>query len=137
MSITESIRTYLCTCPFLKDGIINVDYLGEKPTEYTVECVPAAKEAKRYTDGSSLKQYLFLFASREYYGQDVLTNIENSRFYEQFSNWISQQDKKGIYPVLENGIPQKIETLSSGYLFHGNGTDARYQIQCRLTYYEK
>jgi hypothetical protein len=29
-SIIESIRTFFLTCPFLHDGRVNVDYLGEE-----------------------------------------------------------------------------------------------------------
>lgn len=136
MSIIESIRTFMCSCPFLKDGVINVDYLGNKPTEYVIEGVPTSKVVKQYADGGALKQYTFIFGSREYYGSDVLINIENSRFYEDFSNWLDSQSRAGVLPKLDSGMPQKIEALSTGYMFDGNGRDARYQIQCRLTYYE-
>lgn len=80
MSIIESIRTFIRTCPLLKDGRLNVDYLGNKPTEYTIDGVPTSTVIKRYTDGAALKQYAFIFGSREYYGEDTLKNIENSSF---------------------------------------------------------
>lgn len=137
MSIIESVRTFICTCPFLKDGAINVDYLGDRPTEYTIDGVPTADTVKRYADGGKLKQFTFVFGSREYYGEDTLKNIENSSFYEDFAAWLENQTNLGILPVLAVGKrAQKIEALSTGYMFDGAAGNARYQIQCRLTYYE-
>lgn len=138
MSIIESIRTFICTCPFLKDGVINVDYLGDTPTEYTVDGVPTTTTVKKYTDGGELKQYTFYFGSREYYGEDTLKNIENSKFYEDFAQWLKDKTDKKELPVLSTGkTAQKIEALSTGYMFDNSGGNARYQIQARLIYFEK
>lgn len=137
MSIIESIRTFICTFPLLKDGVINVDFLGAKPTEYTVDGIPSSNTIKKYADGGRLKQYTFYFASREYYGEDVLSNIANSSFYEDFGAWLTSQSKAGTLPVLTDGKEaQTIEALSTGYMFDGTAGNARYQIQCRLVYYE-
>lgn len=137
MSIIEAIRTFVLLCPFLKDGIINVDFLGDQPTEYTIDGVPTAEVVRKYADGGTLKRYTFIFASREYYGENALKNIENNNFYEDFSKWLEKQNNEGILPLLDNGrTSQKIEALTPGYLFDSSTNNARYQIQCRLTYYE-
>ena len=54
---------------------------------------------KRYVDGSSVRQFEFIFASRESYGQEVLQNIENSGFYEHFADWIEEKNKASEFPV--------------------------------------
>lgn len=137
MSIIESVRAYFCTCPYLKDGKMNVDYLGAEPTTYTVDAVPSSGVLKEYTDGGKLRQFLFVFASREYYGESVLSQLGNSGFYENLAHWIEEQSEEGNLPQLaENISPQKIEILSTGYLFDADERNARYQMQCRLIYYE-
>ena len=137
MSIIEAVRSYVCTCPLLKDGAIHVDYLGDLPSEYTIDGVPTSSIVKFYADGGALKQFTFIFASREYYGEDTLNNIANSNFYEEFAAWLDVQSSAGVLPVLDEGrIAQRIEAISTGYLFDGTAGNARYQIQCRLTYYE-
>lgn len=137
MSIIESIRTFICGCPLLKDGAIGIDFLGNAPTEYTIDGVPTSSIIKRYADGGALKQYTFYFGSREYYGTDVIKNIENSSFYEKFAAWLKEKSDRHELPELEGGkIPQAVEALSTGYMFDGGAGDARYQIQCRLIYYE-
>ena len=135
----EGIRAYMCSCPVLKDGcFLGVDYLGSEPTEYAIETIPTNRIIKKYVDGGSLREYLFLFASRECYGRDVLQNLENSGFFEQFASWIESQNSKGIYPDLGPGKSAcGIEALSNGYLFDETETNARYQIQCRIIYYQE
>ena len=137
MSIIESIRNFICGCPYLKEGRLNVDYLGADPTKYTVDSVPSSGILKEYTDGGKLRQYLFVFASREYYSDKVREQLENSGFYEDFARWIEQQNEAGHLPELSDGmVPQRIEVVSTGYLMDATEKNARYQIQCRLIYYE-
>ena len=80
--IIEAVRTFIKTCPYLQefDGAIrvNVDYLSDEPTSYSIEEVPIEPILKRYVDGSTRRQYAFIFTSRESYGADVLQNIANS-----------------------------------------------------------
>lgn len=136
MRIIESIRNYILTCPFLGDGRVNIDWLGVEPTEYSIDGTPVEPVVKKYIDGGSLRQFNFVFSSIEYYGQDVINNINNSGFYEDFAAWIEVQNKAGILPKLDNGRKAvRIETLNTGYLFGNSPDRARYQIQCRLVYY--
>lgn len=95
-TIIECIRDYVMTFPELKDGALLVDCLGSEPIGYTVETVPTDPIYKRYTDGSCIKQFLFIFASREYYGEDVIQNIENLGFYEHFADWIDSNNNSGL-----------------------------------------
>jgi len=136
--IIDSIRTYFLDCPLLENfAKLNVDFLGIDPTEYTIDSQPTSPVIKRYADGGTLKQYIFVFGSREYYGPDTLQNLENSGFYEQFSDWVEQQSNMGNLPKLSgNRRPLFMEVLTTGYLFDASEDNARYQIQCRLVYYE-
>ena len=61
----EEIRDFLKREGLLKNGKIGVNYLSEKPLHYTVDEVPTDPVIKRYTDGGSLRQCLFVIASRE------------------------------------------------------------------------
>lgn len=136
--IIDSIRDYMLNCPVLDAyAKLNVDFLGTQPTEYTIDSQPTTSIVKQYVDGSAIKQFVFVFGSREYYGPDVLQNIENSGFYEELSEWFDEQSKTGNLPTLKNGKKAiKIEALTTGYLFDATEDNARYQIQCRLIYYE-
>jgi len=132
--IIECIRDYVMTFPELKDGCLMVDYLSDTAIEYTVEAVPCDRIFRKYTDGGAVKQFLFIFASREFYNADVNQCIENLAFYEQFENWIESRNLDGIYPDLDGRTPVSLDVLTSGYSFDADPDTARYQIQLRLLY---
>lgn len=136
--IIDSIRTFIAKCPLLDMyARLNVDFLGAEATEYTIDSVPTTEVIRQYVDGGALKQYVFVFGSREYYGSDVLQNIENSGFYEQFAGWLEEKTNKGELPDLKgNKKAVKIEATTSGYLFDNTEENARYQLQGRLIYFE-
>jgi len=142
MTIIESVRNFIKTCPYLErfDGAVsvNVDCLSEEATSYSIEKIPTSPILKKYVGGGSLRQEVFIFCSREGYGEDVFQNIENSGFYEKFSEWIEEMNNKEIYPVLdEKRIPQKIEVTTNGYVFGTDIDNARYQIEFRLVYLQE
>ena len=115
-----------------------VDILGAEPVEYTVETVPCDPVHTRYVDGGCIKQFLFIFASREYFSADVNQAIENLEFYEKFEDWIEQQNDSGSLPELgDDREPVSIEVLTSGYSLSEEANTARYQIQLRLLYEEE
>mgnify|MGYP001136726506 FL=1 len=137
-SIIDALEKYFIGCELLKDGALRVDYLGEKPVEYTIEVLPCDPVVKRYLGGSTVRQYLFAFGSREFYSQERLQNIQNSAFYELLADWVETRSMSGILPELPDGMEaQQLEVVSSGYLFDGSMTNARYQIQLRLLYFKE
>ncbi len=138
LSIIESVRSFIATCPLLKDGkMLRVDYLGDTEIEYTVDGDISEPIIRKYVDGSSLRQFNFIFASREEYSSDVLKNIANSDFYDKFATWIEQQSNIGNLPELgEFMTPQYLELMTSGYIFDVTEKTARYQIQLKFVYYQ-
>lgn len=139
--IIDSIRKFIRTCPYLQEfnGAVkvNVDYLGDESTMYSIEETPCESIIKKYVDGSSIRQFEFIFCSRESYGPDVLNNISNSGFYEDFANWIEEENIKGNLPDLNDKECRTIECLTTGYAFQTDVDKARYQIQMRITYFQK
>lgn len=137
--IIDKIREFIAKCPLLEEyARLNVDFLGPNATEYTINSIPTDEVLKEYVDGGKLKQYVFVFGSREFYGPDVLQNIENSGFYEKFSDWLEEKTELGELPLLEgNKESNSIEAISSGYLLSATEDTGQYQIQIRLVYYEE
>lgn len=136
MTVIESLRTWFTSCPLLKDGLLNVEYLGAEGIEYTIDAdQPTNPVLKAYTDGGSLRQFPFVFASRESYGADTLQNIANSGFYEELAAWVEEQSDEGNLPELDEGrTPQYIEVLSNGYPLDTGDSTARYQITMNFVY---
>jgi hypothetical protein len=132
--IIDSVRTFILKFPQLKEGCLLVDGLGAEAIEYAVETVPCSPVYKQYTDGGSIRQFLFLFASRELYSEDVNQCIENMAFYEEFERWIEAQSRCGNLPELDGRRALDLSVLTGGYAFDTDTGTARYQVQLRLLY---
>lgn len=137
-SIINAIREFIKTCPLIdENNKINVDYLGNEPIEYSIDPIPTTRIISTNIDGSSTRQQLFNFSSREYYSKEVAQNIANSKFYEDFAQWLEEKTEKDILPILGEGkMATKIEANTSGYLYSTTTglNNAKYNIQCRLEY---
>lgn len=138
-SIIEAIRTYIITCPLLDSmGRVGVDYLSNEPINYSIDPVPANVIIEDYIDGSTDRQYLFVFSSREAYGEDTLQNMANSGFFEKFSDWLDGKNKLKQFPSLPTGkTALSIVAQGIGYAFEAGTDSARYQIQCALEYHQE
>ena len=145
MSVINSVREYIKTCPLLKTFndlvMLYVDFSNnENSTTYSIDEGVTQPVLKTYIGGDTVEQFLFTFSSVEPYGSDFDVNMENIGFYEQFATWLKTNTRQGILPIMDEGKQAtKIEALSSGYLFSNaeDATTARYVIQCKLTYEQK
>jgi hypothetical protein len=140
--IISSLRDYIRKCPYLdtfNNAIrVNVNYLESSPDTYSIEEIPIEPIVKKYVNGDTIRQYAFIFTSREPYGVDVMQNIDNSGFYEQFAQWVESQNDNEIFPILGNGLePLEIKVTSTGYAFAVTEDTAQFQITLRLKYLKK
>lgn len=134
-SIIDSLKDFFSQCPLLAGKGINVNYLGKNSGDYSIEGVPSSPVVKRYVDGEELRQYAFVFASREYYDEDELQNTETAEFYEKLCGWIEEKSAARELPVLEDALEaQRLEVTSTGFAAGTAAGSARFQLQCRLIY---
>lgn len=140
--IIESIRNFIRTMTCLEmfnDAIrVNVNYLDTNIDAYSIEEVPIEPILKKYVNGDSIRQYAFIFTSREPYSSDVIQNIDNSGFYEKFANELESKNDNEEFPILDENLEVlEIKVTSTGYAFAVSEDTAQYQIQLRLKYYKK
>ncbi len=131
----ENIRQYFIDNNIIDEECrINVDFLGENPTEFAILPIPIDPKISegQYIDGSGERQYQFQLLSCNDYGADVMQNMANSSYYEQLYNTIEKLNKKRILPKIE-GI-QSIECLNNGAILDVTTNTARYSIQMKITY---
>ena len=139
MSIISAIQTYIKTYTGIPSTApVWVDYVGSKPTEYSISPLPGGKIVEEYIDGSSLREFPFAFMSSERTSDDM-ERMENSGFYETFAEWLETQTEAGALPSLGAGkTAELIEATGWGYLYQeGNSETGIYQIQCRLQYVQE
>lgn len=76
----------------------------------------------------------FTFTTINYYSAEILQQLENSNFFEDFQKWIEDNNENYILPEVKGAI--KIEILTNGFLLDAEADKAKYQIQLKLIYKE-
>ena len=137
MNIIEAIREYISDLDCMATFKINVNYLDGENDSFRIEEVPCNPIIKKYLDGSTLRQYQFVFCGREPYGAEILQNIENSTFYEDFANEIEEKNNNDVLPTLEGMEATSLEITSNAYTVSVTEDTAMYQINLNLKYYKK
>ena len=128
----ELIKEFIETCPYLKNGKVNVDYIKDKPQSYSIDETPATTVLIAYPDGGSRNQILFDFSIQADFS--ALENIKNSKFCDDFTDWIKQQDKIENLPKID-GICW-IKCMGRGTILQTTNTTAIYVIPMQVVYDE-
>ncbi|MBR5236167.1 MAG: hypothetical protein IKW06_02180 [Clostridia bacterium] len=125
----QSITEFLRGCTALKNRHITMEILGTDDDAVAVKTVACNPILHRYADGDSLRQFTFSVMSRES-GQDAGLS---AAFYEA----LVQRLKEGL-PVLAQGqTPQRFEIVNSAAPDEHDYSSTRYELVCRLIYYQK
>ncbi|MCI8357072.1 MAG: chloramphenicol resistance protein [Lachnospiraceae bacterium] len=137
-SIIEGLSNYFLSCPLLKDGVFRVNALGSEPVEYAIESAITSPVVQTYVDGSSIRQYQFNFNSREAYSMDRILAIQSESFYEEFCDWVEEQNSSGNLPEMPEGCEaQSLTVLAPGYMLDATMENAFYQVQLQLQYFKE
>lgn len=113
---------------------INVNFLSNDINNYSLDKIPTEKEVETWIIGDELYKDLYSFRSRMNYSADVISNIENIGFYEEFEKIIKGRNKLGILPDIE-GI-ESIQCLNCGSMVNANTNTAEFDIQIQIEYRE-
>lgn len=138
--IIESVREFIGKCPYLPEfyNSLGLDRLEEEISSYSIDSVPCEPIVRSYVNGDSIRRFDFHFKSTEAYSPEILDQIANSAFFEQFSQWVEECSADKMLPELGEGkTATRIEVLTHGYVLDADETTAQYCIQCRLTYKQK
>lgn len=138
MTFAEGLYKYFKICPLLKNNRLNFNHQGLKTSEFVIQPIPGGPPLRRYMSRSSKKEKLFCIASNESYNSDALVNIENSNWYEKFEQWVNEQNRLKHFPDTPEGVsPLQLECVTDGYMLAADEKNAHYQIQLKLTYFQK
>ena len=128
----DLIKEFIETCPLLKNGKVNVDYIKDKPQSYSIDETPVNPVLQNYADGGRQIQIQFDFSVQANFS--VLENIKNSKFCDDFTNWIYEQDKIGNLPKINNIC--WIKCTGRGTILQTTETTAIYVIPMQVVYEE-
>ena len=133
-TITDKIIEFFLKCPLIDDkSPISADYIGDEIGTYSVDGSPSETILKSYIDGSTERQLIFDFTSRE--SVEAYNNEKNITFYEKLAEWVETQNNAGVltelsYPL----IAEQIKVLTHGYVEQMSANKAIYVIQMKLVY---
>lgn len=128
----ELIKDFIEKCPLLKNGKVNVDYIKDKPQSYSIDETPVDPVLINFPDGGRRLQIQFDFSIQANFS--VLGNIKNSKFCDDFTDWLYEQDKKDNLPQID-GICW-IRCTGRGTILQTTETTAIYVIPMQVVYEE-
>lgn len=131
-SKVDLIKDFIETCPLLNGGKVNIDYIDDEIDSYSIDETPVKTDLQKFRDGGCRKQINFDFTIRAPFS--VLENIKNSKFCDDFTKWIKQQELQRNYPKIEGA--EKI-TCDRGTILQTTKTSAIYVIPIHLEYVEE
>mgnify|MGYP006972159961 FL=1 len=133
-TITDKIIEFFLKCPLIDDkSPISADYIGDEIGTYSVDGSPSETILKTYIDGSTERQLIFDFTSRE--SVEAYNNEKNITFYEKLAEWVETQNNEGVLPELSYPlVAEQIKVLTHGYVEQMSANKAIYVIQMKLVY---
>lgn len=131
----QCIKEFIEKCPLLKNGKVNVDYLKDKINSYSIDRNITNPIVKKYSDGATMKQIAFNFSITFPIGSVALYNLINSKFCDDFMDWIETQSNDRNLPNIPGA--RNIKCTSPGYILGKTETTAIYIIQMNCQYYEE
>lgn len=111
---------------------INANMLSNEPNNYSLDKIPTSSTVEKWIMGIEKHRDVFSFRSRFEYSQEVLVNLTNIGFFEDFEYIISSNNKKGILPEID-GI-ESIRCLNCGTLNNTTSNTAEFNIQLEIRY---
>ena len=135
----EQVRKYIAECPHLVEfSVVNVDYLKDKVNTYSInEEASYNPVISKDIVGNEECQLKFSFDSKLYWNEEISNNIDNSKFFEDFRNWLREKNNKKIFPEIEGIEIESIGAITNGYLYATNADEAIYRISCVMKYWRK
>lgn len=141
MSIAEYVREVLLTCPYIKAGPFElaIDFLGYKPSRYSISAEPTEQTVKRFLGGGSVRRYSFALCA-QYTAIDDEERAANAAHYEDLSLWLEQQTRRRKLPPMTGGAsPRSLLATGNVYVEEraSDGNALTYRMQMELLYDQK
>lgn len=128
----ELIKEFIEACPYLNKGKANVDYIKNKPLSYSIDETPVDPVLQNFSDGGRRLQIQFDFSIQANFS--ALENIKNSKFCDDFTDWIYEQNKNENLPKIDGAV--WIKCLGRGTILQTTETTAIYVIPMQVAYEE-
>lgn len=135
MARVDNLKTYLIEVldELNKDfKILNVNFLASDVDNFSLDKIPTQTVIETSIIGIVTRKDVFNFRSRNTYGSDIATNLNNMGFWEEFEEKIYSNNKQGILPNI-TGI-KEIKCLNCGSLLRADTQTCEMSIQIEIDY---
>ncbi len=130
------VRTYLFTIldTLLTDNKyqINANFLTNDVNNYSLDRLPVDDNVEQWIIPTKKYREVYELRSRNSYGQEVMENLTNIGFFEEFEEIINSNNNKDVLPDIE-GI-ESIECLNVGALSIADTQTSIFAIQIQINY---
>lgn len=134
---TRAIHEFIMSCPQFEGRDINVNYLGYKEGDCSLEPIGETEVVKIYCDGKRVLSCDFCIGVRCGFDENSSLNIKDVEFLEKLAMWLEKQGSMGILPELSEGfLPVAISIKRMPHLFESSVQGARMQLEFTFTYRE-
>ncbi len=135
----EHLRDWFRQCPLLdRSNRLRVDYIAEKPTEYSIFETPSSLIYRENVLGERVlkdhQRQNYTFATRCAYGADTKQNIATEGWYQDIVAWIIEQNNKRNFPRIDEGEVISITATMTPAIVEAGTYSALYQIPIAITY---
>lgn len=114
---------------------INANFLSNDIDNYSLDKIPSNIDVNKWIIDSGVHKDVYSFRCRKPYSEDVINNLKNIGFFEDFQKLINSNNNEGVLPDID-GI-ESIECLNSGTMNNAETKTAEFDIQIQITYMEK
>lgn len=125
-----SIRNWMSACPYVNPS--NVSRTGK--LEYGI--YPDASNTKWRENvlgeviPAEVQEVNFIFTAKRYYNGARA----EYRFFTDIVSWINEQNKRGNFPTIQEGIVKSVVPELSQYVSEPNREEERCEIHIRVSY---
>ena len=114
---------------------MNANMLSNNIGDYSLDKIPTDNEVEKWITGDVIHKDVFSLRSRRKYAQQVITNLANIGFFEEFEKKIRDYNENGVFPDID-GI-ESVACLNCGTMVQNDdGQSAEFDIQIQITYRE-
>lgn len=130
------IRSYLFeildTLTKNKKYQINANMLSNDIESYSLDKIPTSSTVTKFITGVEIHRDVYSFRSRKAYSEDVINNLSNIGFFEEFEEIVRINNRNGVLPKIEN--VESIECLNCATLLDADTKSAIFDIQIQINY---
>ena len=115
---------------------INANFLSDKIDDYSLDKMPIAPVVNKLICRVEVRRDVFSFRSRKPYSSEVLVNLNNMGFFEEFENLIKSNNEERRLPDIDR--IESIKCLNPfTMLSNDDGTKAIFDIQIEIKYRDR